>query len=170
MGKYWGAFLLILVGSIGLFFFLRSRSLPPSEVPPQPESQFKIEDLEKDLESSTRREIPEDVEKTSLKDVSGGSAIGIATRKFSESQFVHTISADLADLDPATFYEGWLVRGKQGDSDFSFFSTGRLRQVKDGWLLEYEDSKDFPDYKGVVVTLEKVDDRKPEKHILEGSF
>lgn len=171
MGKYWGAFLLIFIGGIGLFIFLRSRSIPPSEVTTQPESGFKIEDLEKSLESSTKREIPEDVEKTSLKDVKlGGSSVGIATRKFSDGQFVHTVSANLPDLDPGTFYEGWLVRGKQGDPNFSFFSTGPARQAKEGWLLEYQDSKDYPDYKGVVITLETKDDKKPEKHILEGSF
>jgi len=37
-------------------------------------------------------------------------------------------------------------------------------------LLEFESKNDYTSFNQVWVTLEKVNDTKPEKHILEGSF
>jgi len=62
------------------------------------------------------------------------------------------------------------VRGRQGDENFAYISTGRLTLAKGGYMLEFESSRDYSEYSEVVVTLEAVDDKKPEKHILEGSF
>ena len=126
--------------------------------------------VEEKIEKSFNFAIPEDVERANLTDVTGGTGSGLATRKYENGRFTHAVLADLPDPAPGTFYEGWLVRGKPGDSNFAFLSTGRMRVAKGGYTLEFESSRDYPDYKGIVVTLEKVDDKKPEKHILEGSF
>lgn len=125
---------------------------------------------EEQIEKSFNLTIPEDVDKAELKDVSGGNGSGIATRKFENGSFSHMVLADLPDPAAGMFYEGWLVRGKMGDANFAYISTGRMRVAKGGYLLEFNSSVDYSDYMGVVVTAEKVNDKMPETHILEGSF
>lgn len=158
--------LVVVIGT--LYWIKRNKTLQVISTP--------IPSVEKKLESSFNFTIPEDVDKAELKDVSGGTGSGIATRKFvptergKTAQFSHMVLADLPDPLAGTFYEGWLVRGKEGDPNFDYLFTGKMRIAKGGYLLEFNSTKDYSDYKGVVVTLEKVDDKKPEKHILEGSF
>lgn len=122
------------------------------------------------ISKSFNLEIPDDVDKAELTDVSGGDGSGVATRKYEAGTFSHTVLADLADPEAGTFYEAWLVRGNPGDANFAYFSTGKLRIAKGGYLLDFSSSKDYSDYTKVVVTLEKVFDKTPEQHILEGSF
>lgn len=154
-----GVIILVLVVAGVLWF--RSRS--SKEVSAPSTSQEKIE-------KSFNLNIPDDVETADLTDVSGGDASGVGTRKFENGTFSHMVLADLPDLAAGTFYEGWLVRGKAGNEDFVYISTGELRVAKGGYLLEFESKVDYSDYAGVVVTLEKTNDKMPETHILEGSF
>lgn len=106
-----------------------------------------------------------------LSDVSGGSASGSALRVFHEGQFTHVIEATLPNPPQGVYFEGWLVRGQKDDADFDFFSTGKMIQDEEGkWVLGYTAGRDYSDYAHVVVTLETRDDRKPEEHILEGTF
>lgn len=153
--------LLVLAGSV--LYFRRQKKGPELPIIPPPSVEDKIE-------KSFNIELPEDVDKATLKDVSGGDSSGIATRKYANGKFTHTALADLPDPEVGEFYEGWLVRGNPGEANFSFISTGKMRVAKGGWLLEFQSSRDLTDYKMVVVTLEKINDKKPEKHILEGSF
>ena len=89
-------------------------------------------------------EIPEDVEKAELKDVSGGDGVGIATRD--------TVLADLPDLGSSEAYEVWVERsGKQ-------VMLGKMRIAKGGFLYEGE------------VDGEKVLVKLAGKTVLEGSF
>lgn len=147
----------------GIVYWYQKTRTP--ELPFAPEPTF-----QETFENKFNVQIPDDVEKAELSDVSGGDGSGLATRKYEGGIFSHNVLADLADPDAGYFYEGWLVRGKSGDSDFAYISTGRLNLAKGGYILEYQSSKDYSDYEGVVVTLEKVNDKTPEKHILEGSF
>ena len=156
--------ILILVIVAGVIYWRQRTS--PSEEMRVPETLS----LEDTLEEKFKIEIPEDVDKAELKDVSGGSASAIAIRKFENNKFTHSILADLPDPEAGSFYEGWLVRGEEGSDNFSSFSSGRMRLAKGGWMLEFESSTDYSDYNKVVVTSEKVADKTPEKHILEGSF
>jgi len=110
--------------------------------------------------------LPEDVEKASLADVSGGEGSGIATRDFVEGSFSHSVLAAVPEPVAGSWYEGWLVR----PDPFDVVYTGKLRVAKGGWVLDYTANEDLTDHTQVVVTLEKVDDQKPEAHILEGSF
>ncbi len=126
--------------------------------------------VEEKIEKTFNFEIPEDVEKAELNDVSGGTGSGIATRKYQSGRFSHAVLADLTDPEVDGYYEGWLVRGNEGDANFAYVSTGKMRIAKGGYLLEFESNKDYSDYKKVVITLEKINDGKPETHILEGSF
>jgi len=114
--------------------------------------------------------IPDDVEKAQLDDVVGGTSSALAIRKYDKGIFMHSVLADLPEPEGKDFYEGWLVRGKSGDEDFDFISTGKMKVAKGGWVLNFDSSSDYSDYEGVVITLEKVFDKTPEKHILEGSF
>jgi hypothetical protein len=129
----------------------------------------KVEDLslpttESRLEDSFKLEIPDDLEKADLRDVSGGNGSGIATRDFSNGRFTHMILADLPELTPGSFYQGWLVKGDD------LISTGTLRIAKGGYLLELSTPSDYTTYSKVLVTMEKVTDSKPEITILEGNF
>lgn len=155
--------LVVIALVLVLFYRLKTKEKQKKEPPPTPAVQEKIEE-------SFNVEIPEDVEKTELKDVAGGNASGMATRKFENGVFSLLVLADLPDAEAGSFYEGWLVKGKVGETDFDIVSTGKLRQAKGGYLLEFKSAKDYSDYNQVVVTLEKKPDNLPEKHILEGSF
>jgi hypothetical protein len=155
--------LVILVAIAGGAILYRHSQTPKPLPTPTPAITEKIE-------NNFKYEIPQDVEKVELKDVSGGNGSGLATRNFEAGKFTHVVLADLPEPPASSFYEGWLVRGKAGDSNFALISTGKMKVAKGGYLLEFESNKDYSDYKQVVVTLEKVDDRNPEVHILEGSF
>lgn len=133
----------------------------------RPQEQLELQttpSLEEQLEESFNLQLPDDVEKLELKDVSGGNSSGIATRKFESGVYTHTVLADLPDPQAGKFYEGWLVMGEK------VISTGKFMIAKGGYLLEYESSTDYSDYAMVVVTLEQKDDKTPEVHILEGTF
>lgn len=93
-------------------------------------------------------EIPDDVEKTELKDATGGSSIGIATPS--------EVIADLPELPKNEFYQVWYFNGEK------YVSLGKMRVAKGGYL--YEGSiKD----KKIVVSREKIFDNKIEVKILE---
>lgn len=155
-----GIIIIVLIVVAVLWF--RNRS-PKEVMAPSTQTQQKIE-------KTFNLTIPEDVDTAELTDVSGGDGTGIATRKYEKGTFSHMVLADLPDPMVGSFYEGWLVKGKMGDKNFTYISTGKLKVAKGGFLLEFESPINYSDYKGVVVTLEKVNDNSPETHILEGSF
>lgn len=156
--------LVILFALAGIIYFRAKRTLPQELTVPQTLS------TEDTLEQKFGLILPEDVDRAELKDVTGGDGSGIATRKFENGRFTHTVLADLPEPAAGSFYEGWLVRGKEGDDNFAFISTGKMKLAKGGYLLEFGSSSDFTSYNNVVITQEKVFDAAPETHILEGSF
>lgn len=156
--------IVILFALAGFIYFRAKRETPPELTVPQTLS------TEDTLEQKFGLTLPEDVDRAELKDVTGGDASGIATRKFENGRFTHTVLADLPDPAQGSFYEGWLVRGKEGDENFAFISTGKMKLAKGGYLLEFESTTDYSAYNNVVITQEKVFDATPETHILEGSF
>lgn len=161
-----GAAILVIV-ILGIYLIRRPKTGTTAVVSPLPSA---ISEFEQKLQRDFNIKVPDNVEKIELKDVTGGSLTGIATRNYENSTFNHTVIADLPDPDPGYFYQGWLVRGNPGDSNYSAISTGRLTSEKGGWMVNYKVNKDLRDYKKVVVTLERVYDNIPEKHILESSF
>ncbi len=92
--------------------------------------------------------IPADQEKVELKDVSGGSGMGLATR--------NEILADLPSLPSGQSYQGWL------ENNGKTVLLGTLKMAKGGWILNYNSSM-YPGYNKVIVAV-------GTKHILEGSF
>lgn len=157
-----GILILALLGGV---IYWRQRSQPSEEMR-VPETLS----VEEQLEQRFGTEIPEDVEKAELRDVTGGASSAIATRKFENGVFTHSVLADLPDPQGGHFYEGWLVRGQEGDENFVVLSTGRMRIAKGGWVLDFQSNNNLSDYNNVVITLEEVADTTPETHILEGSF
>jgi uncharacterized protein (DUF3820 family) len=133
------------------------------EVPVEVEVEG-LEEIQKEVEEKTGFKIPENVTRANLSDVTRGSSRGVATKAMEEGKFKHSILADLPELTEKKFYEGWLVK------DEDTIPTGKLSQIKGGWYLEFSSATNYMDYDEVVVTEEEKDDKKPEKHILEGSF
>ena len=145
-----------------VIFWTKKPRVIPVESPAPTASPQKIEEI-------FNYTIPEGVEKTDLKDVLGTGANGIATRKYENNKFELVILADLEDPNEG-FYQAWLAKGKEGEVGFSYVKLGSLRLAKGGYLLEFESASDYTSYNQVLVTLEKTDDTKIEKRVLEGSF
>jgi len=157
-----GLIALVIIAGI-VYWYQKNKKA--SELPFSPQPTF-----EETFEDKFNIQVPEDVDKAELKDVSGGDGSGLATRKYDSGRFTHAVLADLPGPESGNFYEGWLVRGKEGDENFANILTGRFILAKGGYMLEFTSLTDFSEYSKVVVTLETLDDKKPEKHILEGSF
>lgn len=104
-----------------------------------------------------------------LKDVSGGQGSGMAQTLFENGKFTHSVIALILDPPAGKFYEGWLVKREDGKV-INFFSTGKMNKESGAYILNFEDTKDYPEHNSVVITLEVVDDKKPEKHILDGDL
>lgn len=163
-----GIVVVVMLG--GAIYFSQKRSSQEDLKVPETLS------TEDQLEEKFKIQIPEDVDKAELKDLGGGTASGIATRKFlpaqagADSKFSFTALADLPDPDAGSFYQGWLTKGESGKEGFSMISVGRLSQAKGGWMLNFNSSTDFSDYGNVLISSEKTQDSKTEKRILGGSF
>jgi hypothetical protein len=156
--------LVILAALAGIIFWRqRGRKNEEFKVP----ETLSVEDR---IEEQFDIQIPEDAERAELKDVSGGNASAIATRKLENGRFEHNVLADLPEPPTGQFYEGWLVRGREGSEDLSVLSTGRMEMAKGGWMISFKSSNDLTDHNSVVITVEEKADLTPEKHILEGSF
>lgn len=151
---------IIIIALLGGFIYFRQQRADEEEKLRVPQT-LSVEDK---IEDAFKVEIPEDVDKAELKDVAGEDTSAIATRKFENARFTHTVLADLPDPEMGSFYEGWLVKEDE------VISTGRFSVAKGGYLLEFSSNTDYSEYSDVVITLEKVADKNPEKHILEGSF
>lgn len=145
-----GFVILIVLAGIVYFFNLRKSSLrvPENENPT-------IEQVEGTIESKFKINVPDNIEKTQLVDVSGGDGSGIATRD--------EILVDLPDPEEGRFYQAWL------EKDGKLVSLGKMIVGKGGFLITYSGSN-YPSYNKVVVSLEKVFDSKMESKVLEGSF
>ena len=164
-----GAIIIILV-IVGLVLFLRGDQTQEEKQTTSEGEGVRIEDVVSDLSKQLGVTIPEDVERASLTDVGGGGASGLATRKYEDGTFTHTLLAALPDLQPGKFYQGWLIRGTEGDENYEIISTGQMRQAKGGYLLEFSSADDLRDHARVLVSLESVNDQTPETRVLEGSF
>ena len=157
------AAVVLVIAGLGFFLYQRSR---------QVENEGMIgdsaiaEEKANQLLDQLNIELPENLERANLSDVSGGDGTGIATRSYEDGSFEHSVIAGLPDPEAGTFYEGWLVR----EEPFDVVYTGKLRIAKGGYILDYNSGADLSDHEQVIVTQETVDDQKPEQHVLEGSF
>lgn len=147
--------ILLIIGGVYLFKYLKKdKAVLPTSSPVSYE--FKKDfDTESGYLDSFLKNIPDNVNTIELKDITDGDSRGIAT----DSE----ILVDAADPDSGYYYEAWL------ESSDKLVSLGKLKVAKGGWLIEYDKSKNAGSTK-VVISLEKVNDNKIEKRILEGSF
>lgn len=143
-------FVIIILIVAGAFYYKKVRTPKPVTTPTPVSIEFK-----KDFADSFKIDIPSDVNTIELKDVSGGDSRGIATNR--------EILIDANDPEKGFYYEAWL------ESSDKLVSLGKLQIAKGGWMLSYDNSKNLDSTK-VVISLEKINDNKIEKRILEGSF
>lgn len=108
--------------------------------------------------------IPDNADKADLLDVTGGKGLGEAARISENGKINVTVLADLEAPKDGYFYQAWAVK------DNSYISLGKLRIAKGGYLADSSFSKNYSDYKVIIVSLEKVFDSTPETTVLKGSF
>ena len=107
-----------------------------------------------------------------LRNLRKDKAIARAIRSYREPTFLIEIQAEhLAKLPAGSTYAAWIFKEEAGSDPLYI---GELRSndtekdiFKAGLALS---RKDFPDYKKMIITIEKVYDPKPEERIFEGSF
>lgn len=114
--------------------------------------------------------VPTNADKIGLKNLTGNGETGEAFKTYQNGKFNMTVIADLPTPSSGYFYQGWMVRGNKGESNYSSISLGKLGLTKGGYITEFGINKNYPDYKKVLVTLEKTFDSTPETNVLEGSF
>jgi len=158
------AAVVLVIGGLGYFLYQRSKQAEPTNN--NLGEGVEIEQKANQLLETMNIDVPEGVDRANLEDVSGGGGTGVATRDMVNGKFVHSVIAALPDPEAGMFYEGWLVNTVTDD----VVSTGTFRIAKGGFILDFTSSTDLTDHNQVVVTLEKVDDGKPETHVLEGTF
>ncbi len=142
--------LLILVLLIGSVLWIRKVRI-------ERENNLKLEEVptteERISKTFNNFNIPNDVEKKELKDVSGGNNFGIATQDM--------VLVDLPEPEEGEFYQVWVER------DGTLYSLGKMRMAKGGWIFE---GRVPSGYQKVVVSKEKVFDSKLESRLLEGAL
>ena len=148
---------IVIILGASLYLLRRDDNTPKLDSLPSPTPS-----IEGRIESSFNTTIPDDVEKTELKDVSGGTGSGIATRKLQSNLYTYTFLVDLPDPSDGLFYEAWIVKDNEN------ISLGKLVVAKGGWMIESQTRS--LDYNTVIVTEEKVYDKSPEKKLLEAQF
>lgn len=132
-------------------------TLPTFSPIPTPVTSF-----ESQIKNNFGLTLPVNAVKADLKDVTGGNQVGLAT--FDSSNNTYTILANLETPVIGYFYQAWLTNNSDA------ISLGQLSLAKGGWLTNFKSNKNITDHKQVLITLEKISDTTPEKHILEGSF
>jgi len=156
-----------VLGVIGSVLLWRQRTQKEEAIQiPEPQTLS----VETTLEDKFNTQIPDDVEKAELKDVVGGTGSAVATRKFENNTFTHSVLADLPDPESGKFYQAWLVKGNLGEEGYAQVSTGRVVMGKGGWKVDYKSQADLSENNKVVISLETRDDNTIETKVLEGSF
>jgi len=158
-----GVGVLLLIG--GLVFYWRQKSTKKEQIVVPA-----VQSVQDKIEEKFKYQIPENVDKAELKDVTGGNASAIATREYQNQKYSSTFLADLPDPEAGTFYQAWLVKGTQGQEGYSIVSLGKLVIAKGGWMIDFSSQKDYTSYDKVMVTKETIFDNTFEKTVLEGSF
>jgi len=149
---------LVILAAVAAVIFFARRSKSTNPLP------LETPTIEQKVQDTFKYTIPENADKTELKDVSGGNSFAVATRSFDGGVFSATVLADLPEPKAGTFYEAWIE--KDGES----LPLGKLAIAKGGYLVNFASSKDYSDSNKYFVTSETKDDSTPETHVLEGSF
>jgi hypothetical protein len=159
---------IVLAAAVGVYFY--GQKLKKDNQPKVPQTLSSQDNTEQNIENKFNLQIPDDLEKAILKDRAGGNSQAIATRKWSDGQFSFDILADLPEPESGFLYQGFLIRGNEGEDGYSVISVGQFTIAKGGWLIHYESSNNYSDYTKVVVSLQQALSERPEKPVLQGSF
>lgn len=155
------AVVIVIVG-LGFFLYRQSREEAPVEI--TSEDQM-IEERANEVVEQMQAQLPENALRANLRDVSGGSGAGVATRVENEkAEDELSVLAALPDPVSGEFYEAYLA-GAGEEVQY----LGRLSQAKGGWRLETQ-AEPEEGMSQVRVTREQVADQQPEEILLEGSF
>lgn len=108
-----------------------------------------------------------------LRDVSGGTSSGSATRSIIPGNVFHAVYATLPDPPEGQFYQAWAV-----GTENNFRGIGKLSKNFEGVYTTIRNSRfdsstayTFDEFfNTTIVTLESVDDEVMETKILEGTF
>jgi hypothetical protein len=153
-----GVIILLLLG--GVIYWRQSQT--PSEETVVPDT---LSETQQKLEDKFNITIPEGVDKAELKDQTGGTASGIATRDKTDSTTTVDVIADLPEPESGNAYLGWLM-----NSDGESIKLGTLNVAKGGWTLDYKTQDDIGGYNQVIVSQQASTGETPEGDVLEGSF
>lgn len=159
---------LVILALLGGFVYLRQRNAPNGDELKVPEAQSSTE---QNLEDKFKIQIPDDADKSELKDVSGGNASGMVSTKFENNKLTGSVLADLPAPASGEYYEVWAEKGTSGSSDYSITSLGRLTSAKGGYVLNISAGTDYKNNSDkILITSEKKADMTPETKVLEGDF
>lgn len=147
----------LVVVAVAVYFLLLKKPSPAPVVIPQPK-------FTPTPSPSSGLSPTEQV--ATLKPETGKSGSGEASRSVVPGRFVLTVTAELPDPGQGKFYQVWLIR----PTSAAQFAAGQLKQSGNRWVLTLDQTRDASAYSNVMVTLETVDDQKPETKILTGSF
>jgi len=160
------AAIVLVVAGLGIFLYRQSRQQTDDDLVVTSDDQV-AEDRANQLIDDLNYEIPEDAQRVNLKDVSGGDAAGVATRKEEGNAVTQSVLVSLPEPEAGQFYEAYLM-GASEEAEPMYL--GKLRSVKGGWMLDYELSQESLELSTIKITRETLDDRKPEETVLEGTF
>lgn len=147
--------ILFVIGGVYLYkYFKNPQPTTTTQTPVSYEFQ-KDFDTESGYLDSFLKNIPDNVNAIELMDVAGGDSRGIATE--------NEILVDANEPENGFYYQAWI------EKDGVLTLLGKLRTAKGGWLIEYS-MPNLVENSKVIVSLEKNNDNKIEKRILEGSF
>ena len=162
--KFWQSFLILVVLALfigGAYYY---KTNPPEEI------KKENTNTKEKSESESGVSAPAEPQKINLSNVSNLEASGIANQAYSDKKFIQTISAVLPKASEGSFYQGWLFCSASVDNPY--IDLGKLKADEDGGshYVEFSSDNDYRNCNKISVTLEKVDDNKPEQAILEGTF
>lgn len=158
---------IVILAIVGGFLYTRSQQESSTTVP---DTQTTSTTTEKELEDRFKIDLPDGSPKAELTDVEGGDGSGIASYKVEGGSYTLTVLADLSAPDQGASYQGWIVRGNEGEDNYSKVLAGRLTSAKGGYLLSFQSQTDYSDHKTVIISQEKNSDTVIDSKVLEGSF
>lgn len=160
------AAVVLVIAGLGVFLYRQSRQ-QPEEIETPSDDQVAEQRADEFLET-LNVDLPEDADRVNLRDVTGGQAAGVATRREAETgTTTQSLLVALPEPEAGVFYEAYLQSEVE---EAEPIYLGKLRSVKGGWMLDYQLTGDETGYTQVQVTRETTDDRQPEEVILEGEF
>jgi len=158
-------YFLILIAIIALVvFFVRRNQVSQT---PEPTASPQETTKQQELQNQFRYQIPENTQKITLVDVTGGNSTGLASRIYENGIFDLVVLADLPQPSNSNYYNVYLI--KQDESQDTILA-GTMTQTKGGYLLEFQSGTDYSDYSTLVVSLQTPGETEIGVDILQGNF